>query len=247
MIPIGDENAGTILKPYVNWTLIGICVAVFLYELILPPAQTEAFFMQYGAIPANITHMQDLYTLLTSMFLHGGWAHLIGNMLFLFVFGDNIEDAMGHVSYLLFYLLCGIAAGLTQIVLSPTSTIPLIGASGAISGVMGAYIVLFPHGKVRALVFLGILARSVLVPAWVMIGLWFVLQLVSGIMALGVAADIGGVAFWAHVGGFVAGAILVWLFRDKDAVERQKATREEHTAWQRVPGYRQSSVRREPY
>ena len=177
------------------------------------------------------------------MFLHGGWTHLLGNMVFLFVFGDNIEDAMGHVSYLLFYLLTGIVAGLTQIVLSPSSTIPLIGASGAIAGVLGAYIVLFPQGKVRALVFFGYFGQVILVPAWVMIGLWFVLQLFSGVASLG-AADVGGVAFWAHVGGFISGAVLVWLFRDRDSVARQNAVREGNQLWQRVPGSSRSSRER---
>ncbi len=230
MFPIGDENAGTILKPIVNWTLIGICVAVFVFQITLSQSQLEAFFMQYGAVPAEITDFRNLPSLLTSMFLHGGLGHLLGNMVFLYVFGDNIEDAMGHVSYLLFYLLCGIAAGLTQILLNPDSTIPLIGASGAISGVMGAYIVLFPQGKVRAIV----LYTVMLVPAWIMIGVWFALQLFSGFSTLG-GPDVGGVAFWAHVGGFVAGAILVWIFRDKDAVARQNAVREHHRSWQRVP------------
>jgi membrane associated rhomboid family serine protease len=240
VFPIGDENAGTAIKPYVNWTIIGLCVVVFLYELILPPAKLDAFFLQWSAIPAEISRLHDLYGLITSMFLHGGWAHLIGNMVFLLVFGDNIEDAMGHVSYLLFYLLTGIIAGLAQILLSPSSTIPLIGASGAISGVLGAYIVLFPQGKVRTLVFLGYFGQIILVPAWVMIGLWFALQLFSGLTSLG-ATDVGGVAFWAHVGGFVSGAVLVWLFRDRDAVARQNAVREGHQAWQRVPSGTRSS------
>jgi membrane associated rhomboid family serine protease len=234
VIPIGDENAGTAVKPYVNWTIIGLCVVVFLFELILSPARLDAFFLQWGAIPAEISRFHDLYGLITSMFLHGGWAHLIGNMLFLFVFGDNIEDAMGHISYLLFYLLTGIIAGLAQILLSPSSTIPLIGASGAISGVLGAYIVLFPQGKVRALIFFGYFGQIVLVPAWVMIGIWFALQLFSGLASLG-APDVGGVAFWAHVGGFVSGALLVWLFRDRDSVARQNAVRAANQSWQRVP------------
>ena len=230
MFPIGDENAGTILKPIVNWTLIAICVAVFVYEFTLPPRALEAFFFQYGVIPAELVQFQNVSSLLTSMFLHGGIGHLLGNMVFLFVFGDNIEDAMGHVSYLLFYLLTGIAAALTQVLLNPDSTIPMIGASGAISGVMGAYIVLFPHGKVRAVVFFTVM----LVPAWIMIGVWFALQLFSGFSTLG-GPDVGGTAFWAHVGGFVAGAILVWIFRDKAAVDRQNAVREHHRSWQRVP------------
>jgi len=234
MIPIGDENAGTTIKPYVNWTLIGLCVLVFLYELILPPERLDAFFFQYGAIPAQVSQFHDLYTVVTSMFLHGGWSHLLGNMLFLWIFGDNIEDAMGHAPYLLFYLLCGFAAAALQIAFSPNSTIPLIGASGAISGVMGAYIVLFPKGKVRAIILLGWFGQILLVPAWVMIGLWFLLQLVSGFSTLG-GEDMGGVAFWAHVGGFIAGAILVFLFRDKDAVARQNAVREGLGSWQRMP------------
>jgi membrane associated rhomboid family serine protease len=231
MFPIGDENAGNSIKPYVNWALIAICVIVFLYEMILPERQLEAFFFQFGAIPAEVTQFQNLYTVLTSMFVHGGIAHIFGNMLFLYIFGDNIEDAMGHLPYLLFYLLCGFAAAATQILLSPNSTIPIIGASGAISGVMGAYIVLFPQGKVRTIVVFGVIG-VVLVPAWVMIGIWFALQLFSGFASLG-AADVGGVAFWAHVGGFIAGAILVWLFRDKDAVARQNVVRNQHQPWQR--------------
>jgi membrane associated rhomboid family serine protease len=248
VFPIGDENAGTILKPYVNWTIIGICVAVFIYQLLLPPRQLEAFFFEFGAIPANISQFRDLYTLLTSMFLHGGWAHIIGNMVFLYVFGDNIEDAMGHISYLLFYLLCGIVAALAQVFLNVSSEIPMIGASGAISGVMGAYIVLFPQGKVRALVFFGYFGQVILVPAWVMIGIWFALQLFSGFASLGATEDVGGVAFWAHVGGFVAGAILVWLFRDKEAVARQNAVRQGHQPWERVPaGSRSQARRRGPF
>ena len=233
MFPIGDENAGTILKPIVNWTLIGLCVAVFIYQISLSPSALEAFFFQYGVIPAELTNGENYLSVLTSMFLHGGFGHLFGNMVFLYVFGDNIEDAMGHVSYLLFYVLCGIAAALTQVFLNPDSTIPMIGASGAISGVMGAYIVLFPQGKVRAIVFYTVM----LVPAWIMIGVWFALQLFSGFSTLG-GPDVGGTAFWAHVGGFVAGTILVWLFRNKDAVARQNAVREHHRSWQRVPAGR---------
>jgi membrane associated rhomboid family serine protease len=246
VFPIGDENASTSIKPYVNWAIVGICVVVFLYEMVLPPAQLDRFILQWGAIPAEISRFRDLYTVISSMFLHGGWAHIIGNMVFLLVFGDNIEDAMGHLSYLLFYLLCGIAAAFLQIVLDVSSTIPMIGASGAISGVMGAYIALFPQGKVRALVFFGYFGQVVLVPAWVMIGLWFVLQLFSGFASLGASGE-GGVAFWAHVGGFIAGAVLVWLFRDKDAVERQNAARAGHQAWQRVPAGGSSTRRRGPF
>ena len=234
MFPIGDENAGTVIKPYVNWAIIGVCIAVFVYEFLLPTRQLNDFLFSFGAIPADSVQMQNLYTLFTSMFLHGGIMHLLGNMLFLFVFGDNIEDAMGHISYLLFYLLTGLAAVGLQIAFDPSSTIPVIGASGAISGVMGAYIVLFPHGRIRAIVVFGVIGQVILVPAWIMIGIWFLLQLFSGVMSLGVGGNAGGVAFWAHVGGFIAGAILVFLFRDRDAVARQNAVRGTHSAYERV-------------
>jgi len=221
MIPIGDEDAGNSVKPYVNWTIIGLCVVVFLYEITMPPAGLDAFFLQWGAIPAEISRFHNLYGLITSMFLHGGWTHLLGNMVFLFVFGDNIEDAMGHVSYLLFYLLTGIVAGLTQIVLSPSSTIPLIGASGAIAGVLGAYIVLHPHANVRVFVWILIFVRLVNVPAWILLGLWFAMQVFSG---LATPADAeAGVAFWAHVGGFIAGILLILVMRRRGVALLQPA------------------------
>ncbi|MFN8590709.1 MAG: rhomboid family intramembrane serine protease [Thermomicrobiales bacterium] len=244
MIPIGDENAGQVTTPVANWTLIGINIIVFLYELAVGPRGLDALFFNYGAVPANISQFHNLYTLLTSMFLHGGLAHIGGNMLFLFVFGDNIEDAMGHISYVLFYLLCGIAAAVAQVLLDPTSTIPMVGASGAISGVMGAYLVLFPRGNVRAAVLLPYFWQVLLVPSWVMIGIWFLMQLISGIGSLGAGADSGGVAFWAHVGGFIAGTLLVWIFRDKDAVARQNAVRADQIAWRRAPA--RSGNRRGP-
>ena len=239
MVPIGDEHDGRVLTPVVNFVLIGINVLVFLYQLILPdtrfdPALQE-FIFRWGAVPAEISRGRDLFALVTSMFLHGGWLHIAGNMLFLWVFGDNVEDTMGHVRYLLFYLLCGIGAGLAQVLIDANSEIPLVGASGAISGVLGAYIVLFPHGRIRTLIFLGFFVTTVLVPAWVQIGLWVVLQFFNGIASLGARTEeTGGVAFWAHIGGFVAGAVLVWLFKDQDAVDRQRAARAGNQAWQRV-------------
>jgi membrane associated rhomboid family serine protease len=238
LFPIGDEHNGRVLTPYVNYTLIALNVLIFLYQLMLPdtrsnPALTE-FIVRWGAIPIEITRGHDLFALLTSMFLHGGWLHIAGNMLFLWVFGDNVEDTMGHVRYLIFYLFCGLAAGLAQVLIDPASRIPLVGASGAISGVLGAYIVLFPHGRIRTLVVLGFFVTVVLVPAWVQIGLWIVLQLFSGLASLGVATESGGVAFWAHIGGFVAGALLVWVFKDQRAVDRQRAVRAQNHSWQRV-------------
>lgn len=235
MLPIGDEQNGRTRTPYVTYALLAINILIFLYELVLPEQALTEFIFQWGVIPVEISNQQRLFTLISSMFLHGGWMHLIGNMLFLFVFGDNIEDTMGHLRFLGFYLLCGIGAGLAQVLINPASQIPLIGASGAIAGVLGAYIVLFPHGRIRTLVFAGFFVTTILVPAWVMIGLWFVLQLVSGVTSLGgQVEDAGGVAFWAHVGGFVLGALLVFLFRDRSAVDRQRAARSGSRDWQRT-------------
>jgi membrane associated rhomboid family serine protease len=158
------------------------------------------------------------YTPLTSMFMHGGWMHLIGNMWFLWIFGNNVEDSMGHTRFLIFYLLCGAAAAAAQTLTDPDSIIPMVGASGAIGGVMGAYVLLYPRVNVHMLIFLGFYATTIAVPAVFMLGYWFVLQLISGAASIG--AEGGGVAFWAHVGGFVAGAVLVLVFRDPRLLER---------------------------
>jgi len=154
----------------------------------------------------------------TSMFLHGGWFHLVGNMWFLWIFGNNVEDAMGHVRFVVFYLLCGVAAAALQILSNPDSAIPMVGASGAIGGVMGAYIVLYPRVHVHMLIFLGFFVTTFAVPAVFMLGYWIVVQLLGGFGSIGRAG--GGVAFWAHVGGFVAGAVLVYLFRDRELLKR---------------------------
>ena len=239
MFPIGDEPNGRRLTPVVNYALIALNVLVFLYQITLssgPPGfDLERFIFRWGAIPEEISAGNDLFALLTSMFLHGGWAHIGGNMLFLWVFGDNVEDTMGHARYQLFYLLPGLAAGLALFVIDPNSAIPLVGASGAISGVLGAYIVLFPRGNIRTLVVLGFFITVVMIPAWVQIGLWFVLQFFNGFASLGVQTEeSGGVAYFAHIGGFVAGALLVWLFKDRDAVDRQRAARAASRPFQRV-------------
>ncbi|MCC6314919.1 MAG: rhomboid family intramembrane serine protease [Thermomicrobiales bacterium] len=226
MIPIGDENVGRRAAPIVNYALIAANTIVFLFELTLSPSAAEAFFATFGAQPAGIVHGQHLWSVLTSLFVHSGWAHLIGNMVFLYVFGDNVEDAMGHLRYLIFYLLCGIAAAAAQIAVSSASTIPLVGASGAISGVLGAYILLFPQGRVRSLIFLGIFFTVIMIPAWVQLGLWFLLQLVLGVVSFSGSQQNGGVAFFAHVGGFLVGMALVWLFVDRAEVERQRQARQ---------------------
>jgi membrane associated rhomboid family serine protease len=159
--------------------------------------------------------------LFTSMFLHGSWLHLLGNMWFLWIFGNNIEDSMGRVRFILFYLLCGIAAAAGQVWTSPGSAIPMVGASGAISGVMGAYLILFPKVRVYAMVPIGFFLTSIAMPAWVMLGYWFFIQFASGLLAAG--RDMGGVAFWAHVGGFVAGVVLIKLFARDDYLQAHRA------------------------
>jgi membrane associated rhomboid family serine protease len=220
MIPLHDDNP-TERTPFVTMLFIAICVVVFLYQASLPQEPGEAFAFQYGAIPSVVFGLASLpdevvaipagLTLLTSMFLHGGWMHLLGNMLYLWIFGNNIEDAMGHAKFVVFYLLCGILAALSHAITDPSSQIPMVGASGAISAVLGAYLLLFPHARV--LVFLpGI--GMIHVAAGIVLGMWFVTQLVSGGMSVGATG--GGVAFFAHIGGFVAGMALIGLFKRPD-------------------------------
>jgi membrane associated rhomboid family serine protease len=164
---------------------------------------------------------RQVFHLLTSMFLHGSWMHLLGNMWFLWLFGNNIEDSMGHLRFIVFYLFCGLAAAMGQVVTNPSSVIPMVGASGAISGVMGAYLILFPNVRVYALVPIVIFITSVALPAWVMLGYWFLIQFVSGLLTS--ADEVGGVAFWAHVGGFVAGVVLIKLFTREDYLEAHRS------------------------
>lgn len=228
---LSDQNVGYAIKPVTNTVLVLANVVVFLYELSLGPQQIEAFFNQWGAIPANISHFQSLPTLFTAMFIHGSLGHIIGNMAFLKLFGDNIEDAMGHWSYLLFYLLAGLGAAATQVLIDPASTIPMIGASGAIAGVMGAYLVLFPKGTFRLSLGSGRASPGITIPAYALIVFWFLQQLFNGFASLGAdASTTGGIAFWAHVGGFATGAVLVWLFKDQDSVDRQRAAQEAQLA-----------------
>jgi membrane associated rhomboid family serine protease len=216
MIPLRDDNPTT-LAPVVTVALMGLCVLVFLWQLSLGPAVEHAILrfgvtpaLLFGASPPHPLAVPPAATILTSMFLHGGWMHLLGNMLFLWIFGNNVEDAMGHIRFLLFYLACGTVAVFAQAVPAPDSTIPMIGASGAISGVLGAYLLLYPHARVLVLVPLGVLSRLVHLPALLVLGLWFALQLLSSFLA---DPDAPGVAFGAHAGGFVAGLVLVLLFK----------------------------------
>jgi membrane associated rhomboid family serine protease len=220
MIPLHDDNP-TKLTPVVTIGFIATCVLVFFYEASLPANSGERFVFQYGAIPALVFGQADLpemdvaippyTTLVTSMFLHGGWMHLIGNMLYLWIFGNNIEDVMGHAKYVAFYLLCGILAALGHAFTDPSSTIPMVGASGAISGVLGAYVLLFPRARVLVLM-PGFGATRV--AAGFVLGMWFVMQLLSGGMSFG--REGGGVAFFAHIAGFVAGMALIGLFKRPD-------------------------------
>lgn len=216
MIPIRDENP-TRTVAFVTMTVIVLNALAFIYELSLPAKHgLDALFADFALIPAAVTNAPSpasYATIFTSMFLHGGWLHLIGNMLYLWIFGNNIEDCMGHFRFVLFYLLCGIAAAATQISTGPDSLVPMIGASGAVSGVLGAYLILFPRARVLTLIPIWIFIRLVYLPAWMLLIFWFVLQLVSGAATAG--KQTGGVAFWAHIGGFVAGMILIPVFKKR--------------------------------
>lgn len=234
LLPIGDDDSGVQRPHLIVAALILANLAVFVYQITRPENGLTRFAYAWGATPFEITNFTDIppaigppviVTLLTSMFLHGGFLHVGANMLFLWVFGDNIEDVMGHVRFLLFYLLCGVAGGMTQIMLDRDSTVPLVGASGAISGVMGAYLVLFPRGMVRVATLLIIIPLIFRLPAVIVIGFWFAIQALSGYASLGMDSVQGGTAFFAHIGGFVAGILLVWFFADSNAVRRQNAAR----------------------
>jgi membrane associated rhomboid family serine protease len=225
MIPIGDSDVRGAGLAIITIVLIAINVVVFVYEATLSQPELESFVQEYGVVPEEITQGEDLFTLLTSIFLHGGWLHLIGNMLFLWVFGDNIEHTLGPIIYPVFYILGGLAASAAHILLNPDSTIPSVGASGAIAAVLGAYLVMYPQSRVRVLVFLGYFATVTRITALIFLGIWFVMQLFNGVASLGVeTAQTGGVAFWAHVGGFVLGVVVGFLFRgQKRPLEYERA------------------------
>lgn len=224
MIPIRDTQRAR-RRPFVNWTLIILNLLVFAYELSLTDAGLNAFVMRWGVIPRALTDPGSLppvyrayaggpLSLVTSMFVHIGWVHVLGNMLYLFIFGDNVEDLLGHGRYLLFYLSAGVAAGVVHILSAPLSRTPTVGASGAVAGVLGAYFLNFPRSRVLAAIPLGAFFPVVEVPAIIFLFLWFVTNLLSGVASLGVPAQ-GGVAWWAHIGGFVAGIVLSVLLRNR--------------------------------
>ncbi|HXU20017.1 MAG TPA: rhomboid family intramembrane serine protease [Verrucomicrobiae bacterium] len=218
MIPLKDMTPRRSI-PFVTLLLIAINAIVFMHQISLPPTATDAFIKTYGLIPAKIslalagrhyTMEQALLPLFTCMFLHGGFLHILGNMWFLWIFGGNVEDRFGSLPYLVFYLVCGIGSGISQVLFSWGSHIPSIGASGAISGVLGAYIVFFPKSRILTLVPLFIIFFLWRIPAIIFIGLWFAMQFLSGVVSLG-QANVGGVAWWAHVGGFLVGMLIAGI------------------------------------
>ena len=232
MLPIGDDREHGAGPALVTWALLALNVGAFLLEIARPPGALQAFVTAWGVVPREFSAGRDLaplipvpyhLTLLTSMFLHGGWLHLGGNMLYLWIFGDNLEHRMGHVKFLVFYLLCGLAAGIAHIVFNSNSQVPTVGASGAISGVLGGYLVLFPRNRVKVLSHYGVMA----VPAVVVLGMWIVIQVVNSAGSMATTSDTGGggVAYLAHVGGFVAGLVLVKLFA-RPAAARFASARE---------------------
>jgi membrane associated rhomboid family serine protease len=226
MLPIKDDQP-RYSTPYVNSFLIGINILIYLFQwsqMMTDPHGAELFARQFGVVPAHLAAFlegshrysfpQVAVPFLTSMFVHGSWMHVIGNMWFLYIFGDNVEDYLGHFNYLVFYLCSGLIAMTTQVAIYPHSTIPTVGASGAIAGVLGAYFILYPRARVLTWFFVFVLY----VPAWVMLGYWFVLQFLAGAATLSmehVGRDVGGVAVWAHVGGFIAGIVMIKLFPER--------------------------------
>jgi membrane associated rhomboid family serine protease len=221
MFPISDDNPRQ-QTPIVTWSIIGACVLVYLWQLSLGDERGQIAVFEFGMIPARVFGEAELppefvnipawSTVLTSMFMHGGIMHLALNMLFLWIFGDNVEDSMGHLRYLVFYIACGVAAAMAQALTDLASTIPMVGASGAISGVLGAYVLLHPQATVRVLIVLGVFVTIARVPSMIVLGLWFLTQIASAALA---QTEGGGVAFWAHIGGFVAGMALVPLFKQR--------------------------------
>ena len=250
MIPISDDNP-VLHTPVVNYLLLAAIFGswLFVQGAGFDQAALEASVCTLGLVPAELTGgaplgggapcapyepgANDLLTPVTSMFLHGGWAHILGNALFLWVFGNNVEDSMGHVRFLVFYLVCGLAAAAAHVFVDPASPVPTVGASGAISGVLGAYLVLYPRVRVKMLVILVVFVTVMRFPAWAVLLWWFAWQVVSGIpQLLAVEQEVsGGVAVWAHVGGFVAGAALVKLFEDRRWVARRSTIGDARAAW----------------
>ena len=229
MFPIRDENPSRHV-PFATWALIAANILFFFRELALPPQAAEKLIYLYGLVPARFLHpewaataglpVHTYWPFLTTMFLHGGWFHIIGNMWFLWIFGDNVEDRMGPVRFLVYYLLCGVAAGFVHVITNPASQVPAVGASGAIAGVMAAYLMLFPRARILA-VFPPFFWLRFRLPAYLYLGFWFLMQFLSGGLAITSRREVGGIAWWAHVGGFVTGLATFWVFlrpRQKETV-----------------------------
>lgn len=219
MIPLRDANPAHSV-PFVNYAIIGVNAIAFFFELSLG-IHLEEFIFQFGVIPLRfVDAIQSsqidaavIVPFFSSMFLHGGWMHLIGNMWFLYIFGDNVEDRLGHARYAVFYILSGLAAAWTQIIINPSSEIPMVGASGAIAGVLAGYVLMFPYAKVLTLIPIFFFYQVTELPAYLFLGLWFLMQMVSGMMSLGIGADAGGIAWWAHIGGFGCGAVFIFVLK----------------------------------
>jgi len=219
MIPIRDEIT-TRRIPVVNYALIALNILVFVLQWLAGPKQEQIVY-QFALIPSHFISgltPGDITDIFTSMFMHSGLAHIAGNMLYLWIFGDNVEDSLGSIGYLVFYLTGGVVASVAHILTNPGSQIPTVGASGAIAAVLGAYLVLYPRSRVLTIIPLGFYLRMTMVPASIVLGLWFVLQLFSGVLSLG-GPDVGGVAFWAHIGGFTFGLVVAWLFGSRRRLE----------------------------
>ncbi len=218
MIPLRDTQRSS-SAPVVTMLLIAVNLAVFFYELSLDPFSRNHLILTYGVVPDRL----HASAVITSMFLHGGWLHVIGNMWFLWIFGDNVEDTLGHGKYLLFYLLCGVAAALSHVALNPDSRVPTIGASGAIAGVMGAYLVKFPRARILTLVPIFFFVTLYELPAALVLVFWFIIQIFSGVGSVAYSQlSEGGVAWFAHVGGFLAGVVLIYLFPTRDRYQRRR-------------------------
>ncbi len=235
MFPIRDHNPSS-RTPYVTYGLIILNVAVFLinYPIMNNAAAMSAFYYDWSTVPALVMQGEQTHTILTSMFLHAGVLHIAGNMLFLWIFGDNLEDSFGHIGFLLFYLACGVAADIAHIVANPASNIPTVGASGAIAGVMGGYLLLFPKARVDVIFFIFVFFKRFTLPAWAMLVFWFGMQIFGG-----VGADIsaGGIAYWAHIGGFIAGLVLTmpyWLRHRNIPAWQESKGRPPHPARQYI-------------
>lgn len=221
LLPLHDDNP-TNITPILTISFIVICCLVYLWQHNLGAELGQAAIYSYGMVPAvlfdhaslppSLAQIPAELSVITSMFMHGGWMHLGGNMLYLWIFGNNVEDSMGHVKFIVFYLLCGAVAALSQAVVAPTSEIPMVGASGAVSGVLGAYLLLYPHARVLVVLPIFVIIKTFRIPAMFVLGGWFAMQLISSFAS---NSDEPGVAFWAHVGGFVAGMVLIPFFKDQ--------------------------------